>query len=400
MDFAARVDRIEPSATVAISNKASELEAEGVDVVDLSVGDIVDFDTPENVKQAAKDALDAGHTGYTPSNGIPELKSAIVDKLHGDGLSQYGTENVVVTPGGKQGLFEVFQTLIDDGDEVVLLDPAWVSYEAMVKLSDGSLKRVDTAQYDFALEPALDDLAEAVSDDTEILVVNSPGNPHGAVYSDEALEGVRDIAVEHDVTVISDEIYKEITYDGVEPTSIGTLDGMEDRTITLNGFSKAYAMTGWRLGYYAAPEDLVDQSGKIHGHSVTCAVNFVQHAGIEALENTDEAVEEMRSAFEDRRDMLVDLFAEHDKEVPTPEGAFYLMLPVADDDSEARSASDQSSGDQPRDVAWAEEAIETAHVATVPGSAFGTPGWVRLAYANSEDRLREGVERLAEHDLL
>mgnify|MGYP000318434245 CR=1 FL=1 len=383
MDFAARVDRIEPSATVAISNKASELEAEGVDVVDLSVGDIVDFDTPENVKTAAKEAMDAGHTGYTPSNGIPALKSAVVDKLHGDGLTQYGTDNIVVTPGGKQGLFEVFQTVIDDGDEVALIDPAWVSYEAMVKLSDGSLTRVDTAQYDFQLEPALDDLAEAVSDDTEILVVNSPGNPHGAVYSDEALEGVRDIAVEHDITVISDEIYKEITYDGVEASSIGTLDGMEDRTITLNGFSKAYAMTGWRLGYYAAPEDLVDQAGKIHGHSVTCAVNFVQHAGVEALENTDDAVEEMRSAFEERRDMLVDLFGEHGKDVPTPEGAFYLMLPVADDD-----------------VAWAEEAIETAHVATVPGSAFGTPGWVRLAYANSEDRLREGVERLAEHDLL
>ncbi|WP_436909877.1 pyridoxal phosphate-dependent aminotransferase [Halosimplex marinum] len=393
MDFAARVERIEPSATVAISNKASELEAEGVDVVDLSVGDIVDFDTPENVKQAGKAAMDAGHTGYTPSNGIPELKDAIVEKLHGDGLSQYGTENVVVTPGGKQGLFEVFQTLIDDGDEVALVDPAWVSYEAMVKLSDGSLTRVDTAQYDFQLEPAIDDLAEAVSDDTEILVVNSPGNPHGAVYSDEALEGVRDIAVEHDVTVISDEIYKEITYDGVEATSIGTLDGMEDRTITLNGFSKAYAMTGWRLGYYAAPEELVGQSGKIHGHSVTCAVNFVQHAGVEALENTDEAVEEMRSAFEDRRDMLVDLFAEHGKEVPAPDGAFYLMLPVAD----TRIDGDD---DRAQDVAWAEEAIETAHVATVPGSAFGTPGWVRLAYANDEKRLREGVERLAEHDLL
>ncbi|QLH77708.1 pyridoxal phosphate-dependent aminotransferase [Halosimplex rubrum] len=392
-DFAARVDRIEPSATVAISNKASELEGEGVDVVDLSVGDIVDFDTPENVKQAAKDAMDAGHTGYTPSNGIPELKDAIVDKLHGDGLSQYGTENVVVTPGGKQGLFEVFQTLIDDGDEVALVDPAWVSYEAMVKLSDGSLTRVDTAQYDFQLEPALDDLADAVSDDTEILVVNSPGNPHGAVYSDEALEGVRDIAVEHDVTVISDEIYKEITYDGAEATSIGTLEGMEDRTITLNGFSKAYAMTGWRLGYYAAPESVVDQAGKIHGHSVTCAVNFVQHAGVEALANTDEAVEEMRAAFEERRDMLVDLFAEHGKDVPTPEGAFYIMLPVAD----TRVDGD---GDQAQDVAWAEEAIETAHVATVPGSAFGTPGWVRLAYANDEERLREGVERLAEHDLL
>jgi len=382
MDFAARVERIEPSATVAISNKASQLEADGVDVVDLSVGE-PDFDTPENIKTAGKGAMDAGHTGYTPSNGIPALKEAIVDKLHGDGLDQYGTENVVVTPGGKQGLYEVVQTLIDDGDEVALLDPAWVSYEAMVKVADGDLTRVDTAQYDFALEPALEDLAAAVSDDTELLVVNSPGNPHGAVYSDAALEGVRDLAVDHDIAVISDEIYKEITYDGVEMTSLGTLEGMGDRTITLNGFSKAYAMTGWRLGYYAAPEELVSQAGKIHSHSVTCAVNFVQHAGVEALENTDDAVEEMRQAFEQRRDMLVDLFADHGKDVVEPEGAFYLMLPVADNDT-----------------AWAEEAIGEAHVATVPGSAFGTSGYVRLSYANSKERLREAVERLADHDLL
>ena len=383
MDFTERVRRIEPSATVAISNKASELGSEGVDVVDLSVGDIVDFDTPENIKTAAKEALDAGHTGYTPSSGIPALKRAIVDKLHDGGLDQYGTDNVMVTPGGKQGLFEVFQTLAEEGDEVVLLDPAWVSYEAMAKVVGADITRVDTAKHDFALEPAVDDLAAAVSEDTDYLVVNSPGNPHGAVYSDEALAGVRDVAVENHITVFSDEIYKEITYDGVESTSLGTLDGMRDRTITFNGFSKAYAMTGWRLGYYAAPEEVVDQAGKIHGHSVTCAVNFVQHAGVEALENTDDAVEEMRRAFQQRRDMLVDLFAEYGTEVPTPEGAFYLMVPVWDDD-----------------VAWAEEAIEKAHVATVPGSAFGTSGWVRLAYANSEDRLREGVQRLAEHDLL
>jgi aspartate aminotransferase len=383
MDFTARVERIEPSATVAISNTASELEADGIDVVDLSVGDIVDFDTPENVKDAATAAMDAGHTGYTPSSGIPRLKDAIVEKLHADGLDQYGPENVMVTPGGKQGLYEVFQTIIEEGDEVALVDPAWVSYEAMTKIVGADLTRVDTTDYDFALEPALADLADAVSDETDLLVVNSPGNPHGMVYSDTALEGVRDLAVEHDITVISDEIYKEITYDGVEATSLGTFEGMEDRTITLNGFSKAYAMTGWRLGYYAAPEELLEQAGKIHGHSVTCAVNFVQHAGVEALENTDEAIEEMRAAFESRRDMLVDLFTEHGKDVTTPDGAFYLMVPVADDD-----------------VAWAEQAIDQAHVATVPGSAFGAPGYVRLAYANSEDRLREGVERLAENDLL
>jgi len=376
-DFAARVERVEPSATLAISNKASELEAEGVDVVDLSVGE-PDFPTPENIVAAGQDAMDAGHTGYTSSNGIPDLREAIAAKLRDDGIDA-ASEEVIVTPGGKQALYETFQTLIDDGDEVVLLDPAWVSYEAMAKLSGGSLNRVDLAPYDFQLEPALDDLSDTISDDTELLVVNSPSNPTGAVYSDEALEGVRDLAVEHDVTVISDEIYQQITY-GVDPTSLATLDGMGDRTVTINGFSKAYSMTGWRLGYLHAPESLISQAAKLHSHSVSCAVNFVQHAGLEAIQNTDEAVVEMRDAFRERRDMLTDLFAEHGVDVPVGDGAFYMMLPVDDDDQE-----------------WCAGAIEDAHVATVPGSAFGSPGYARISYAASEERLREAVDRLAEH---
>jgi aspartate aminotransferase len=384
MDFASRVERVEPSATLAISNKAAELEAEGKDVVDLSVGE-PDFDTPENIKQAAKDALDAGHTGYTSSNGIPELKEAIAEKLHDDGLTQYGPENLIVTPGGKQALYEIFQTVIDDGDEVALLDPAWVSYEAMAKLAGGTLTRVDTAAHDFQLEGALDDLAEAVSDDTELLVVNSPGNPHGAVYSREAMEGVRDLAVEHDITVISDEIYKEITYDGADAISLGTLDGMEDRTVTLNGFSKAYSMTGWRLGYFAGPEELVSQAGKVHSHSVSCAVNFVQHAGVEAITNTDDAVEEMRQAFAERREFLMGLFEDHGVHVPEPQGAFYMMPEIAPD------------GD---DTEWCDQAISEAQVATVPGTAFGTPGYARISYANSKERLEEAVDRLAEADLI
>ncbi|MGB9931644.1 pyridoxal phosphate-dependent aminotransferase [Haloarcula amylolytica] len=384
MDFASRVERVEPSATLAISNKAAELEAEGKDVVDLSVGE-PDFDTPENIKDAAKDALDAGHTGYTSSNGIPELKEAIADKLHDDGLTQYGPDNLIVTPGGKQALYEIFQTVIDDGDEVALLDPAWVSYEAMAKLAGGTLTRVDTAAHDFQLEGALDDLADAVSDETELLVVNSPGNPHGAVYSREAMEGVRDLAVEHDITVISDEIYKEITYDGVEAISLGTLDGMEDRTITLNGFSKAYSMTGWRLGYFAGPEDLISQAGKVHSHSVSCAVNFVQHAGVEAITNTDDAVEEMRQAFAERREFLMGLFEDHGVHVPEPQGAFYMMPEIAPD------------GD---DTEWCDQAISEAQVATVPGTAFGTPGYARISYANSKERLQEAVDRLAEADLI
>jgi aspartate aminotransferase len=395
MDFAARVERVEPSATLAISNAAAELEAAGHDVVDLSVGE-PDFPTPANIVDAGKAAMDAGHTGYTSSNGIPRLKDAIVDKLAADGLDHDPGE-VVVTPGAKQALFEVVSSLIDDGDEVVLLDPAWVSYEAMVKMADGTLTRVDTSPYDFQLEGALDDLAAAVSDDTELLVVNSPSNPTGAVYSDVALEGVRDLAVEHDVTVISDEIYQHITY-GVDPTSLGTLDGMADRTVTVNGFSKAYSMTGWRLGYYAAPKALVEQSSKLHSHSVSCATNFVQHAGVEALRNTDDAVVEMRDAFEARRDLLVDLFADHGVDVAVPDGAFYLMPEVAEDCDalEGRRLGDGETVDQ----AWCERAIEDAHVATVPGSAFGTPGYARLSYAASEERLREGVQRLADDGLL
>ncbi len=381
-DFADRVDRVSPSATLAISNKASALEAEGVDVVDLSVGE-PDFDTPQNIKDAAETALEAGKTGYTTSQGIPKLREAIADKLAADGLDFYGPENVMVTPGGKQALYEVFQALIDDGDEVVLLDPAWVSYEAMAKLAGGTLTRVDTARYDFRLEDALGELTDAVTDDTELLVVNSPSNPTGAVYSDAALEGVRDIAINHDVTVIADEIYKEVTYDGAAATSLGTLAGMQDRTVTLNGFSKAYSMTGWRLGYFAAPEAVVDQAGKVHSHSVSCAVNFVQHAGVEALENTDDAVTEMCNAFEERRDMLVDLLRDHGVNVPTPQGAFYMMPAVADDDQ-----------------AWCEQAIEDAHVATVPGSAFGSPGYARVSYANSKERLRAAVTRLDDEGLL
>ncbi|ELZ00391.1 pyridoxal phosphate-dependent aminotransferase [Natrialba asiatica] len=380
MEFTDRLTRVEPSATLAISALATELEQEGADVVDLSVGE-PDFPTPRNIVDAGQDAMDAGHTGYTTSAGILELREAISAKLAADGLD-HGPEEIIVTPGAKQALYEIVQALIQDGDEVALLDPAWVSYEAMVKMAGGDLTRVDLSDSDFQLEPALDDLAAAVSDETELLIVNSPSNPTGAVYTDAALEGVRDLAVEHDITVISDEIYKEITY-GVEPTSLGTFDGMADRTITVNGFSKAYSMTGWRLGYFAGPEDLIDQAGKLHSHSVSSAVNFVQHAGVEALENTDDAVTQMVDAFGQRRELVIDLLDEYDVDVAVPDGAFYMMLPVADDDQ-----------------AWCEGALEDAHVATVPGSAFGTPGYARISYAASEERLEEGIERLAEEDYL
>ncbi|WP_331236517.1 pyridoxal phosphate-dependent aminotransferase [Natronorarus salvus] len=373
--FSRRIGRVEPSATLAISSLASELEAEGRDVVDLSVGE-PDFPTPANVIEAGKRAMDEGQTGYTPSKGIPELREAIAEKLTADG-ADYASDEVIVTPGGKQALYEVFQTLIQEGDEVVLLDPAWVSYEAMAKLAGGELTRVDLARHEFALEPALDMLSTVITDETALLVVNSPSNPTGAVYSEAALKGVRDLAVEHDVTVISDEIYERITYDR-EAISLASLDGMRERTITINGFSKAYSMTGWRLGYLAAPEKLVSEAGKLHSHSVSCATNFVQHAGVEALRNADDSVAEMVAAFEARRALVVDLLEDRNVSVSVPQGAFYLMVPV-----------------EPNDQAWCENALSEAHVATVPGSAFGAPGYARLSYANSEERLREAVDRLS-----
>ncbi|GGL61237.1 pyridoxal phosphate-dependent aminotransferase [Halocalculus aciditolerans] len=379
-DFARRVTNVEPSATLAVSNLASELEAEGVDVVDLSVGE-PDFPTPENIVDAAEDAMEAGHTGYAPSNGVPELKDAIAEKLQGDGLA-YESDQIIVTPGAKQALYETFQALVDEGDEVVLMDPAWVSYEAMATLAGGDISRVDLEPHGFQLEPALDDLAAVVSDETTLLVVNSPSNPSGAVFSRAAMEGVRDLAVEHDITVISDEIYQHINY-GAEHVSLGTLDGMEDRTVTVNGFSKAYSMTGWRLGYLAAPDEVISQAGKVQSHSVSSATNFVQRAGVEALENTDDAVDEMVDAFEDRRDLLVDRLADHGVDVAVPDGAFYLLLPTDDDDQ-----------------AWCTEALEEAHVATVPGSAFGTPGYARISYAASQERLNEAVDRLADAGFL
>ncbi len=395
MKFTDRVSRVEPSATLAISQLATELEDDGADVVDLSVGE-PDFPTPENVVEAGKESMDAGDTGYTSSNGIAELRETIAEKLRGDGL-EYGPENLIVTPGAKQALYETFQTLVQDGDEVVLLDPAWVSYEAMAKLAGGSLSRVDLSAHEFRLEPALDELAETVSDDTELLVVNSPSNPSGAVYSDEALECVRDLAVEHEITVISDEIYERITY-GEEPTPLATLEGMAERTVTINGFSKAYSMTGWRLGYIAAPEELIDEAGKLHSHSVSCATNFVQHAGIEALENGEDSVEKMVEAFADRRDLLVDLLADHGVDVRAPEGAFYMMVPV---DEDCAGLEGQRSGDgEAVDQDWCEGAIQDAHVATVPGSAFGTPGYARISYANSEQRIEEAVDRLVEEGYL
>jgi aspartate aminotransferase len=296
--FSESVERVEPSATLRISDLASELESGGADVVDLSVGE-PDFTTPEHIRVEAKASLDRGETGYTPSAGIPDLREAIAHKLREDNGLRVDREEVIVTPGAKQALFETIFSLVREGDEVVLLDPAWVSYEAMVKMAGGKLNRV-TLDSSTGFTVGDVDLAEHVSDDTRLMIVNTPSNPTGAVFSEDELEEIRDLAVDHDFWVISDEIYEEIIY-GAEHHSLGAMDGMSGRTVTVNGFSKSYAMTGWRLGYFVAPEELREQASKVHSHSVSCATSFAQRGGVAAIDGPQEPVEKMVDAFEARR---------------------------------------------------------------------------------------------------
>ena len=386
MEFADRVHAVEPAAPFVISNLVSELEEEeDADIVDLSVGE-PDVETPEHVIEATKDALDAGHTTYTPSNGLLELRRSIAGYLQDRFDLDYDPENIIATPGGKHALYETLQAIVNPGDEVIVIDPVWSSYEPMVKLAGGEAVHVDTAPYDFQLEPALGDLEDAVSEDTALIMLNSPTNPSGMVFSEGAFEGIRDIAVEYDLPVLSDEIYAELTYGDNDQRSLATYDGMMERTITINGFSKTFSMTGYRLGFMAAPTDHTTQAGKVHSHSVSCASNFVQRAGIEALENTDidAFTADMMETFEARRDLLVDLLEERGIDVPVPEGAFYVMFPVDAED----------------DMEWCKDAVKEAGVGLVPGQAFGTPGYVRASLVESEERIREGIDRLEDAGFL
>lgn len=380
MNFADRVHTVKPAAPFVISNLVSEKEGEGEDIIDLSVGQ-PDFLPPENVIEATKKAVDDGYVTYTPSDGLIELRQSIATYLQARFNLDYGPENIIVTPGGKHALYESIQALVDKGDEVVVFDPVWSSYEPMVKLAGGEPIHVDLAPYDFKLEPALDDLANAVTRDTTLLMVNSPSNPSGMVFSDAAFKGIRDIAVVNDLAVISDEMYSELIYEGDQP-SLANFDGMYERTVTINGFSKTFSMTGFRLGYMASPTDHKAQAGKVHTHSVSCASNFVQRAGIEALDKTniDAFTEKMMDSFEDRRDSLVKYFKERGVDVPVPEGAFYVMIPIDTDD----------------DMQWCKNAVLEAGVGLVPGSAFGTAGYARASLVESKDRIREGIHRLDE----
>jgi aspartate aminotransferase len=378
-EFAGRVESVEPAAPFVITNLVSELREQGADIIDLSVGQ-PDFETPPEIIEATKDALDEGHTTYTPSDGIPELRRAAATFLNERHGLDYGPENIIATPGGKHALYESVQALVDHGDEVIVFDPVWSSYEPMVKLAGGETVHVDLSSHGFHLEHALDDLSAAITDDTALIMLNSPVNPSGMVFSEAAFRGVRDLAVDHDIPVISDEIYKELIFEGDQP-SLAAMDGMFDRTVTINGVSKSHSMTGYRLGFMAAPTDHTAQAGKVHSHSVSCAANFTQHAAAYALSeaDTESIAAEMTETFQHRKEIFVDMFAERGVEVAKPESAFYAMFPVDSDD----------------DMQWCKDAVREAGVGLVPGEAFNTPGYVRVSLVDTEERIREAVERLA-----
>jgi len=370
--------RIEPSATVRMGDEARRLAEAGVDVINLGSG-TPDFESPDHVNAAAKEALDAGHTQMETTAGLPDLRRAIAEKLAADNDLDVDPDDVGVTPGSKFALYAAVDALVREGDEVALLDPTWVSYEAMVDLAGGDLNRI-TLDPDAGFSPGGVDLAEHVSDDTRALVLNNPANPTGAVFGREELAEIRDLAVDHDVWVVADEIYERMTY-GTDHVSIGALDGMADRTVTTNGFSKTYAMSGWRLGYVTAPGPVVDAVQTFQSQTVSSATSFAQHAAVAALRGPQEPVEEMRRTYDSRIGTAVDVLEDAGVDVPRPEGAFYLFVPVDADD----------------DVALAESMLEDHRVATTPGSAFGVPGYVRIACTVPEDRLREGVERITPH---
>ena len=378
--LAARVGEVPPSITLAIAAKAKAMKAEGIDVCSLSTGE-PDFDTPEHVKAAAKQALDAGKTKYGPVAGEPQLKAAIARKLQSDNNLNYQPENIIVTNGGKHSLYNLMMALIDPGDEVVIPAPYWLSYPEMVKLASGKPVIVRTdASTGYKITP--EQLTRAITPKTKLFVLNSPSNPTGMVYTRTELKALAEVIVDRDILVVSDEIYEKIIYDGAQHVSIGSL-GKEifDRTLISSGFAKAYSMTGWRIGYLAGPIELIKATSTIQGHSTSNVCTFAQYGAISALESSQESVEKMRQAFAQRRQVIFELL----DAVPgisciKPDGAFYMFVNI--------SKTGMNS------LEFCDAFLEQQQVAVIPGIAFGADDHIRLSYATDLGTIKKAVERL------
>jgi aspartate aminotransferase len=382
MKLAARVQQVTPSLTLAVSAKANAMQREGFDVCSFSAGE-PDFDTPTHIKDAAIAALKAGKTRYGPAAGEPQLREAIAHKLVTDNQLPYKAENILVTNGGKHSLYNLMMTLIDPGDEVIIPAPYWVSYPEMVKLADGTPVIVETTMASgYKITP--EQLQQAITPKTKLFVLNSPSNPTGMVYTPDEIRAIAQVAVEHDLLVVSDEIYEKLLYNGAEHLSIGAVSPeMFARTIVSNGFAKSYAMTGWRVGYLAAPVELIAANNRLQSHSTSNVCTFAQYGAIAALEGPQDCVETMRLAFEQRRSAILKMVEQiPGLSCPTPDGAFYVLVDIA--------ASGMKS------LAFCDALLEEQYVAAVPGVAFGADDSIRLSYATDMATIEKGLGRIAE----
>lgn len=383
-----RVQSLSPSQTLAMSQKSNELKAQGVDVINLSVGE-PDFNTPDHIKEAAKRAIDENFTFYTPVPGYMSLRKAIADKLKNENGLNYTPEQIVVSGGAKQSLCNVILSVINLGDEVVIPTPAWVSYVEMVKLAEGTNVLVPASiEQDFKVTPA--QLEAAITPKTRMVLLCSPSNPTGSVYTKDELKGLVEVLAKYpDVLVLADEIYEHINFTG-EFTSLGSFPEIADRTIIVNGVSKAYAMTGWRIGFIAAPLWVAKATNKLQSQYTSGASSVAQKAAEAAYTGSQQCVEDMRVAFQRRRDLVVSLAREIPGiKVNEPQGAFYLFPEVS-------SYFGKKYGDKVINNAadLAMYLLEEGHVATVDGEAFCLPGYIRLSYATSDDNIREAMRRI------
>ena len=382
-----RVDQIKPSATVTVSMQAMELKAQGKDIVSLGFGE-PDFDTPVHIREAAIEAIHAGKTRYTQVDGIPELKDAIVRKFRRDNELEFEPDQILVSNGAKQSLYNLLVSILNHGDEVIVPAPYWVSYPDMVKLADAEPAiLVGSAEHDYKITAR--QLRNSLNEHTRLIILNSPSNPTGKVYSEEELRELGEVLIEHPrVFIACDDIYEHI-YWGQSPyrTLLNICPELVDRTVVVNGVSKAYAMTGWRIGYLAGPHDLVAAMRKVQGQSTSCPGSVSQAAAVAALNGPQDCVEEMRDQFKRRYDFIHAALNDiKGVSCPDCEGAFYAFPSF-----QGFLDSRKDLGD---DIELASWLLETAGVSTVPGSAFGAPGHLRLSYAASMDYLKEALSRI------
>lgn len=385
-----RLNRLAPSATLAMSQKSNEMRAQGIDVINMSVGE-PDFNTPEHIKAAGKKAIDDNFSKYSPVPGYLDLRQAISAKLKKENNLDYTTSQIIVGTGGKQGVCNTILALVNPGDEVIIPAPYWVSYPQMVKLAGGTPVIVRAGfDQDFKILP--EQLEKAITPRTKMLILCTPSNPTGSVYSKDELEGLANVIRHHEnLFVLSDEIYEHISYVG-KTTSIATFPDMQEHVIICNGVSKAYAMTGWRLGWVAGPEWIVKGINKLQGQYTSGTCDVSQKAAVEAYTASQDCVETMRQAFERRRDLIVSLAKDvPGLEVNMPEGAFYLFPKCSSffGKSDGKYVINNSTD-------FAMYLLEVGHVATVAGDAFGDPDCFRMSYATSDDNIREALRRIKE----